>query len=147
MPSQSGNSPNGNAAWSDLSSQQIIQRAFQEATDTIRIDISSIDTGIIIPVTSGSFSVLGSYNIPYTSISHTTPFTITSGLSAPIKLIQIADTTGQTMKIAFASSFFYTNPGCEHEVPILVPLSTALTIQSQETSDPVAGNFIITLLG
>ena len=147
MPSQSGNPPNGNLLWSDLDATQIAQRAFQEATDTYRVDISGIDPSIVIPVVQGALSVLGSFNIPFSSIHVASPYTITAGFGSPVKAVLVADTTGQTEKIAYGSSFFYTNPGCEHQIDVLIPSSTAVTIQSQELADPVAGSFIITFLG
>lgn len=147
MPSQSGNPPDGNLAWSDLDAQQIIQRGFQEDTDTHRVDIAGIEPGIVIPVSAGTYEVLGSFNIPYTSISTAAPFVITAGFVDDVKQILVADTTGQTEKIAYGSKFFFTNPGCEHQIDTLITAGTPITIQSQEVSDPVAGNFVLTFLG
>lgn len=160
MPSQSGNPPNGNPQWSDLSSQQIAQRAFQETTDTYRVDIAgvgpsapfpveiiSVDPSVVFPVVTAGLSILGSFNIPFSSISTVTPFVITAGLASVTKQVLVADTTGGTMKIMFASSFFFTNPGAEREYDIAIPPATSITIQSQEVSNPVAGNFIVTFLG
>lgn len=144
----SGNSnASGNQNWSDLSAQQIAQRAFEEATDTYRVDLTNIDPTIVIPVSSGGLQVLGSFNIPFSSISTTAPFVITAGFASIVQMFLVADTTGQTEKISFGSKFVYTQPGCEHEVNAQIPASTPVTIQSQEASNPVAGNFVITFLG
>lgn len=132
---------------SDLDQQQIVQRGYEETLDAHRIKIQAIDPAVVIPVTQGALSVLASYNIPFSSLSHTTPFTVTSGLGQQVNQIIIADTTGQTYKMSWGSTFMYTNPGCEHQVDGKILPSIPITIQSQETSDPVAGNFIITLLG
>jgi hypothetical protein len=147
MSSQTGNPPNGNLSWSDLSSQQIDQRAFQEATDTYRVDISAVEATVVLPVAFAGLNVLGSFNIPYTAISTGSPYTITAGLPGNTKQLLLSDTTGQTEKITFGSSFFFTNPGCEREYDVLVPAGTPITIQSQEASNPTAGNYILTALG
>ena len=183
MPSQSGNPPDGNLNWSDLDVPQIIQRAFEESTDRIRVDAEvtigsvildastssiaigdqssghlmnvnadgsinvDINNASPIPVTPAGLTVLGSFNIPYTSISHTSPYTITAGFGSPVRAILLADTMGQTEKISYGAGFFFTSPGCEHQIDALIPASTAITIQSQETSNPVAGNYVISFLG
>ena len=147
MPSQTGNPPNGNLLWSDLSEQQIVQRAFQESTDTLRVDIASVEPTVVIPVVQGGLSVLGSFNIPYTSISHTSPFVITSGFASQVQQLLVSDTTGQTDKILWSSTTLYTNPGCERQYNVQIPAGIPISIESAESSDPVAGNYILTALG
>ncbi len=136
-----------NASPSELDANQIIQRGYEDADDQHRVVINAIDPSVIIPVSAGSFSVLGSFKVPYSSISHTGPHTITSGLSSAVKSFLIADTTGHTMSLAWGAVTMYTNPGCEHQVDASIAANTAITIQSQEAADPTAGAFIITMLG
>lgn len=142
----SGN-PSGNPLWSDLDQPQIIQRGYQESNDTHRVDIAGIDPSIVIPVVQGGLQVLGSFNIPAASIHTATPFVITAGLAGITQQIMVADTTGQTDKILYGSTTIYTNPGCERQYNAQIPAGTAVSIQSAESSDPVAGNYVITFLG
>ena len=59
MPSQSGNPPNGNIAWSDLDQQQIIQRAFEESTDRLRVDaeVSAVIGDVQIDASTSSVAI------------------------------------------------------------------------------------------
>lgn len=147
MPSQTGNPPNGNALWSDLDQQQIFQRGFEEATDTHRVDIAAVVPGVVVPVVSGGLQVLGSFNIPFSSISNSAPFVITAGFLSPVQQILVADTTGQTDKLLWSSTTLYTNPGAERQYDVQIPASTSISIESTEASNPTAGNYVITFLG
>lgn len=136
-----------NLVQTDLDAAQTVKRAFVDADDAHRINIVTVDPLAVFPTTQAALNVLGSFNIDFSSISHTTPFVITAGLASIAKQILVADTTGQTDKILFGTTTLYTNPGCERAYPVAIPASTSISIQSAESSDPVAGNYIITILG
>ena len=59
MPSQSGNPPNGNPLWSDLDQTQIIQRAFEESTDRLRVDaeVSAVIGDVQIDASTSSVAI------------------------------------------------------------------------------------------
>lgn len=59
MPSQSGNPPNGNPQWSDLDMSQIIQRAFEESTDRLRVDaeVSAVIGEVVIDASTSSVAI------------------------------------------------------------------------------------------
>lgn len=136
-----------NTPQSDLDAAQTISRAFVEADDAHRIDIVGVDPSVVIPVVSGGLNVLGSFIIPFSSIATGSPFVFTSGVTGTTQQVMVSDTCGQNDKIAFASEFFYTNPGCERVYQVQIPPSTPMSIQSMDVSAPVAGSFIVTLLG
>lgn len=146
MPSQTGNPPNGNPVWSNLSSQQIDGRAFQEDTDTYRVDITAIDPSVVLPVVQGGLTVLGSFLVPFSSLSTGSPFIVTAATIGTTQQVYVSDTTGQTYKMTLGSQFIYTNPGCERVYSAQVAPGSSITLQSMDAT-PVAGNFIITILG
>lgn len=136
-----------NTPTTDLDYQQTIKRAFEDANDAHRVDIVAVDPTAVFPTVQGGLTVLGSYNIDFSSISSTIPYQFTAGFASPVRQIMVADTTGQTDIISFASTSIYTNPGCERAYPVAIPALTPISIQSAEASDPVAGNYTITILG
>lgn len=136
-----------NLVQTDLDAAQTVKRAFVDADDAHRVDLVGVDPTVVISTVQGGLTVLGSFNIDFSSISHTTPFQFTAGFASLVKQIMVADTTGQTDKILFGSTTIYTNPGCERAYPVAIPALTPISIQSAESSDPVAGSYIITILG
>lgn len=132
---------------SDLDQPQIIQNVYEEANDQLRVKIQGVDPAVVIPVVQGGLNVLGSFRIPFSSISNSVPFVITAGLAGTTQQILIADTTGQVDRLMWSTTTLYTNPGCERQVNATIPPATAVSIQSDEASNPVAGDFIISFLG
>lgn len=136
-----------NPDYSDLDDAQCIMHGYEAADDQHRVKINGIDGSIVIPTTQGGLSVLGSFNIPFSSISHTSPFVVTAGFASTVQQLLVADTTGQTDKLLWSSTTLFINPGAERQYNIQIPSGTQISLQSAEASDPVAGNYVLTFLG
>src|SRR5271166_4671363 len=55
----SGNPPNGNLSWSNLDQNQIIQRAFEESTDRLRVDaeVTAVVGDVVINSSTSSVTI------------------------------------------------------------------------------------------
>ena len=148
-------------ATKNLDPGNVIKQVYDEASESLKTTISGstgpieIEASSPIPVVlSGSLDnqVLLSQELDYTSIpdSASAPFEITAGLGTDTTTLMFYDTTGVTTQIRTGAGsgtlLALVGPGQDQPLTVKVAAGTRISIRSNGAA-PIAGTFIITILG
>ena len=129
-----------------LDHPQIIKQAFDDASSSLKVNITS--------AAATNLNVNSSYQIGYASINGSAGavYQIVASTSAVISKIIPNEQTGIALSFytgAAASEveLFIIAPGQDNEVNVNIPAGTRLSIRAKNATAPSVGNVYLTMIG